>query len=84
MSVGFRTILSQYQAGYLQAKGSYLDYRTKMKDCAIWFNRMLNLVEVYIWKVVAFYVAALDTGVVTFWVGYCILLLVNYYFVYWV
>ena len=48
MPLGFRTILSQHQAGYLQAKGSYLDYRTKMKDFAIWFNRMPNSVEGYI------------------------------------
>ena len=50
MSLGFRTILSQHQAVYLQAKGSYLHYCTKMKDFAIWFNRMLNWVEGYILK----------------------------------
>ena len=43
-------MLSQHQVGYLQAKGSYLDYRIKMKDFAIWFNKMLNSVEGYILK----------------------------------
>ena len=50
MSLGFQTILSQHQAGYLQVKGSYLDYRTKMKGFAIGFNGMLNSVEGYILK----------------------------------